>query len=92
MAQISAPSWSEAGDAQAEAIRADAISAATLAEAAAETAATLVEVNLGTLAGDPRIERARQLHRRAAEARQRASAAAAPVPPALVADSLTRMV
>ena len=52
--------------------RADALSAAALAEAAAAAAAALVEVNLGTLAGDWRIERVRQLQLRAADARRRA--------------------
>ena len=54
------------------AIRADAVSAAALAEAAATAAAALVEVNLGTLADDWRIERVRQLQLRAGDARWRA--------------------
>ena len=54
------------------AIRADVVAAATLAEAAAAAAATLVEVNLGTLMAGPRIEAgapASQARRRGAPAR-----------------------
>ena len=43
------------------ALRADAVTAATLAEAAVRAAATLVEVNLGVLPHDERLERARSL-------------------------------
>ena len=48
----------ERGD---QAMRADAVSAALLAEAAARAAATLVEVNLGTTSSDERVARARDL-------------------------------
>jgi formiminotetrahydrofolate cyclodeaminase len=48
----------ERGD---QAKRADAVSAALLAEAAARAAATLVEVNLGTTSSDERVARARDL-------------------------------
>jgi methenyltetrahydrofolate cyclohydrolase len=53
-------------------VRADAGAAAVLAEAAARTGAKLVEVNLATLEGDERLERARKL----AEASSRAAARA----------------
>ena len=44
-----------------QALRADAVAAALLAEAAARAAATLVEVNLGTTSSDERVARARDL-------------------------------
>jgi formiminotetrahydrofolate cyclodeaminase len=57
-----------------QALRADAVSAAVLAEAAARAAATLVEVNLGTTTSDERVARARDLAGSAAAAAQRARA------------------
>jgi formiminotetrahydrofolate cyclodeaminase len=57
-----------------QALRADAVSAAVLAEAAARAAATLVEVNLGTTSADERVTRARDLAGAAAAAAQRARA------------------
>jgi len=59
----------ERGD---QAMRADAVSAALLAEAAARAAATLVEVNLGTTSSDERVARARDLAGSATAAAQRA--------------------
>jgi formiminotetrahydrofolate cyclodeaminase len=59
----------ERGD---QALRADAVSAALLAEAAGRTAATLVEVNLGTTSADERVTRARDLAGSAAAAADRA--------------------
>jgi formiminotetrahydrofolate cyclodeaminase len=59
----------ERGD---QALRADAVSAAILAEAAARAAATLVEVNLGTSSSDERVARARDLAGSATAAAQRA--------------------
>jgi formiminotetrahydrofolate cyclodeaminase len=59
----------ERGD---QALRADAVSAALLAEGAARTAATLVEVNLGTSSADERVARARDLAGSATAAAQRA--------------------
>jgi formiminotetrahydrofolate cyclodeaminase len=59
----------ERGD---QALRADAVSAALLAEAAARTAATLVEVNLGTTSSDERVARARDLAGSATAAAERA--------------------
>jgi formiminotetrahydrofolate cyclodeaminase len=44
-----------------QALRADAVAAALLAEGAARTAATLVEVNLGTTSSDPRVTHAQDL-------------------------------
>ena len=58
-------------------VRADAVAAAVLAEAAARVAATLVQVNLATGPADPRIEVARALAARAATARERAIGALA---------------
>ncbi len=58
------------------AIRADAAAAVILAEAAARTAASLVEINLTTTEEDPRIARARELLSLAEAARERAVAAA----------------
>ena len=55
-----------------QAMRADAVSAALLAEAAARAAATLVEVNLGTTSSDERVARARDLAGSATAAAQRA--------------------
>jgi formiminotetrahydrofolate cyclodeaminase len=55
-----------------QALRADAVSAALLAEAAARAAATLVEVNLGTTSADERVARARDLAGSATAAAQRA--------------------
>jgi formiminotetrahydrofolate cyclodeaminase len=59
----------ERGD---QALRADAVSAALLAEAAARAAATLVEVNLGTTGSDERVTRAGDLAGSAAAAAERA--------------------
>ena len=59
----------ERGD---QALRADAVSAALLAEAAARAAATLVEVNLGTTSSDERVARAGDLAGSAAAAAERA--------------------
>ena len=59
----------ERGD---QALRADAVSAALLAEAAARAAATLVEVNLGTTSSDERVTRARDLAGAATAAADRA--------------------
>jgi formiminotetrahydrofolate cyclodeaminase len=55
-----------------QAMRADVVSAALLAEAAARAAATLVEVNLGTTSSDERVARARDLAGSATAAAQRA--------------------
>ena len=55
-----------------QAMRADAVSAALLAEAAARAAATLVEVNLGTTSSDERVARVRDLAGSATAAAQRA--------------------
>jgi formiminotetrahydrofolate cyclodeaminase len=55
-----------------QALRADAVAAALLAEAAARAAATLVEVNLGTTTADERVARARDLAGSATAAAQRA--------------------
>ena len=46
-------------------LRADAVVAATLAAAAAESGFTLISVNVGDTAGDPRLAAARQLARKA---------------------------
>jgi formiminotetrahydrofolate cyclodeaminase len=46
-------------------LRADAVVAATLAAAAAESGFTLISVNVGDAAGDPRLAAARQLARKA---------------------------
>jgi len=59
----------ERGD---QALRADAVSAALLAEAAARAAATLVEVNLGTTTSDERVTRAGDLAGSATAAAERA--------------------
>ena len=59
----------ERGD---QGLRADAVSAALLAEAAARAAATLVEVNLGTTSADERVARGRDLAGSATAAAQRA--------------------
>jgi len=59
----------ERGD---QALRADAVSAAVLAEGAARAAATLVEVNLGTTSSDGRVARARDLAGAAGASAQRA--------------------
>jgi formiminotetrahydrofolate cyclodeaminase len=61
----------ERGD---QALRADAVSAAQLAEAAAKMAATLVEVNLGTTSSDERVARVRDLAGSARAAAERARA------------------
>jgi len=55
-----------------QALRADAVAAALLAEAAARAAATLVEVNLGTTSADERVARARDLAGATTAAAQRA--------------------
>jgi methenyltetrahydrofolate cyclohydrolase len=62
----------EVADRGAGATRADATVAVVLAEAAVRAAACLVEINLGTIAGDPRLAAARGLLARAAAARERA--------------------
>jgi formiminotetrahydrofolate cyclodeaminase len=46
-------------------LRADAVVAATLAAAAAESGLTLISVNLGDAAADPRVGAARQMARKA---------------------------
>jgi formiminotetrahydrofolate cyclodeaminase len=56
-------------------LRGDALTAALLAEAAALAAARLVEINLASAPGDARVERGRELARRALAARERALAA-----------------
>ncbi len=56
-------------------VRADAAAAAMLAEGAARSAALLVEVNLATAEGDPRIASARELVVQAQQNRERAAAA-----------------
>ena len=61
----------ERGD---QALRADAVAAALLAQGAARAAATLVEVNLGTTASDARITQARDLVGTASAAVERAQA------------------
>jgi formiminotetrahydrofolate cyclodeaminase len=53
-------------------LRGDAAASAALAAAAARVAANLVEINLSTVAGDERIERARTLVRLADRAAKRA--------------------
>ena len=53
-------------------VRADAAAAALLAEAAARTGAKLVEVNLATLEGDERLERAQRLAESSRRAARRA--------------------
>ena len=55
-----------------QALRADAVAAALLAQGAARAAATLVEVNLGTTSADERVARARDLAGSATAAAQRA--------------------
>lgn len=57
-----------------QAMRADAVAAALLAQGAARTAATLVEINLGTTSSDARVVRAQDLAGSAAAAAQRALA------------------
>ena len=57
-----------------QAMRADAVAAALLAEGAARAAATLVEVNLGTTSSDPRVIQARDLGGSAHAAAERALA------------------
>jgi formiminotetrahydrofolate cyclodeaminase len=54
-------------------LRGDAAAAALLAEGAARVAANLVEINLGTVEGDPRSARAREVVRCAADAARRAA-------------------
>lgn len=56
------------------AMRADAVAGALLAQGAARTAATLVEINLGTTSSDARVVRARDLAESAAAAAERALA------------------
>jgi formiminotetrahydrofolate cyclodeaminase len=53
-------------------VQSDAAGAATLAEACARVVTTLVEVNLATVEGDPRLDRARAAAFRAADAASRA--------------------
>ena len=55
-------------------VRGDAIAGTLLAEAAAAAAARLVELDLSGSPHDPRLERARELTRLAAEARRSAEA------------------
>ena len=57
-----------------QAMRADAVVGALLAQGAARAAAMLVEVNLGTTSDDPRVTRARDLAGSATAAAQRAVA------------------
>jgi formiminotetrahydrofolate cyclodeaminase len=57
-----------------QSLRADAVTAAVLAQAAARAASTLVEVNLGVTASDPRVARARDLAGSATAATERALA------------------
>ncbi len=57
-----------------QALRADAVAGALLAQGVARTAATLVEVNLGTTSSDERVTRARDLAGTAAAAANRALA------------------
>ena len=57
-----------------QSLRADAVAAALLAQGAARAAATLVEVNLGTTAADPRVVSARDLAGSANAAAERAKA------------------
>jgi formiminotetrahydrofolate cyclodeaminase len=61
----------ERGD---QALRADAVAAALLAQGAARAAATLVEVNLGTTESDSRVVRVRDLAGAAQAATDRAVA------------------
>ena len=74
----------ERGD---QALRADAVSAALLAEAAARAAATLVEVNLGTTSSDERVARARDLAGSATAAAASAHATRSASRPALANSS-----
>ena len=60
-----------AGEVRAD-VQADAAAAALLAESAARTGAKLVEVNLATLEGDERLERARRLAQASSRAAIRA--------------------
>jgi formiminotetrahydrofolate cyclodeaminase len=57
-----------------QALRADAVAAALLAQGAARAVATLVEINLGTTASDERVTRARDLAGAATAAADRALA------------------
>jgi formiminotetrahydrofolate cyclodeaminase len=57
-----------------QALRADAVAGALLAQGAARAAATLVEVNLGITSSDPRVTRARDLAGSANAAAERALA------------------
>ena len=57
-----------------QALRADAVAAALLAQGAARAAATLVEVNLGTTASDERVTQVRDLVGTATAAAERAQA------------------
>jgi formiminotetrahydrofolate cyclodeaminase len=59
----------------AHAVRADALAAARLADAAGTIAAGLLEINLAVREGDPRIARADELAGRASRAREAAQAA-----------------
>ncbi len=54
-------------------LRGDAAAASTLASAAARVASNLVEINLATVEGDDRVERARALVRSAESAARRAA-------------------
>jgi hypothetical protein len=57
-----------------QALRADAVAGALLAQGAARAAATLVEVNLGTTSSDARVTRVRDLAGTANAATERALA------------------
>ena len=57
-------------------VRADAAAASILAESGARVAATLVETNLGATEDDPRVRHVRGLVASAADASERALAAA----------------
>jgi hypothetical protein len=57
-------------------VRADAAAASILAESGARVAAALVETNLGATVDDPRVRHVRSLVEVAADARERALAAA----------------
>jgi len=61
----------ETSEACDEDVRPEALSACLLAEAAGRTAAHLVQINLGTAEGDPRLAAVRGIERALAEARER---------------------
>jgi methenyltetrahydrofolate cyclohydrolase len=64
----------EVARASSPSVRGDAVTGATLAEAAAAAAASLVEINLAGRAGDSAVDRARDARRRAGDARAEALA------------------